>query len=120
MDDLELELLLIPAHMSDAEKEFRAWIKSCKGILATRNPLEVAELAILCGFDRETVYTTLSTFQDAMDGTHVDNRARFQLFNFTMAVERVQKMKEDMTRIKELDLSPLWRDLHAYQTGEVA
>ncbi len=117
MENNELELLLKPAPMSEAEKEFRAWIKECKAILADRNVYEVAEMAIMCGFDKGIVYRVLSTFKDAMDGTQIENRAAFQTWNFSRAVDEVQRMKEEMARPKKFDLMPLWRDLHANQTG---
>lgn len=117
MDD-RLKLLLTPVPMSDAEKELRQWIKENKEILLDRTPDEVAQMAILCGFDRGVVYSTLSTFQDALNNTHFDKRMMMHWIAWDGALADVRRLKDEQSRVKELDLMPLWKDLHAYQTGE--
>ena len=112
----EMQMLLTPIPMSEAEKEFRAWIKANKDLLVNRDAYEVAELAILVGFSRDTVYQTLSAFSDAMNGTHIESRARY----FPIMQEG---RREDARRryMKWKFLDPIWKDYIAnYVTGEAA
>jgi len=117
MDSREIELLLTPIPMSDDEKEFRQWLKSCQAILAGRKPDEIAQLAILADFKREVVYMVLSTFQDAMDGTHVDGRARMAVIEKTSYMERSDEEKKATDALHREGLrhrkflKPLWIDL---------
>ena len=108
----EMLALLEPAQTSAEEKELRAWLKQCRTTLADRNSLEVAAMAILCGFERTLVYAVVSCFRDAMAGTHVEKRAAFQTWHFEQAVKEVQEMKTG----KEMNLRPLWESVCNYQT----
>lgn len=117
MDMASAEALLRPVEMSPEEKDLRAWLKDCKDILADRAPTEIGELAILVGFDRSLVYKVLSYFCDAMNGTHIEGRVALKAYQFEAAVERVQSMDADLKRVPELDLMPLWKEVHTYQTG---
>jgi hypothetical protein len=109
----------LAAEVSPEEAELRNWLKSNRETLAGRDPFEVASLAITCGFDQDVVCRTLCNFQDAMAGSHLDNRVAFKAWLTDRAVEEVQKMRADLERVPELDLLPLWQELVAYTvTGE--
>ncbi len=116
----EIMDLMKPVPMSDEEKELRAWIKKCAraNLFGDRDPREIAYLALLNDFPRELVYSVLSCFRDAIEGSHVDSRAAFQFLHFSQAVATAHRMRDELTKPKELDLSPLWLDVTAYQTGE--
>ena len=104
--------------MTDAEKEFRAWIKLNKETLVDRTAHEIAQVAILSGFDAEIVFSVLSSIKDALGGTQVESRARMQMFRWDVAVEDFHRVQDEKNRIPELDLMPLWRSVHFYQTNE--
>lgn len=114
----DLEALLKPIPMTDAERELRAWIKLNKASLQDRSQAEVGYLAIECGFDQAVVFAVLSNFRDAMGGTQVESRARFALYGFNKACERVNEMKAKLAYVRELDLMPLWREVTYLQTND--
>ncbi len=116
------ELLFTVPKMSDEEVELRAWLKLNKATLLNRyDPFEVLQMARLNGFSEPLVYSVIVNFNDAMAGSHIDNRSRMNLYNLLSTIDRVQEMRAKLEYIKELDLKPLWQELYDNQiTGKVA
>lgn len=99
--------------MTPAEVAIRAWLKSNRETLRGRAPDEVAYLAVICGFDLDDVCATLSTFQDAMQSSHIDNRAAYAMWLFDKAIFDFAKCKKNLERVPELDLTHQWKELVA-------
>ncbi len=105
---------------SPEETALRDWLKANRERLAGHEPAEVAQLAVLCGFDLDVVCMTLVNFRDAMAGSHIDNRAALEAWRFDMTLEHIEETKREMAKVKELDLMPMWQELVAHTiTGEV-
>ena len=106
--------------LSPEETEIRAWLKLNRDkALAGLTPIEVANYAVRYGgFQMCDVIVTLSHFRDAIQGSHIDNRAALQSYLMDTAVEDFMKCRDALERPKELDLMPLWMDVYQYQTGE--
>lgn len=105
--------------LAPAETEIRAWLKKNRTTLLGRDASEVAHLAVLCGFDLSDVCMTLSNFEDAKRGSHIENRAAFQTWRLEMAIDDCNKLKKKLEP-RELDLMPLWADLVANTVTGVA
>lgn len=116
---LDLEALFAAPSYSPEEQEFRAWLKDCRDVLSDRQPDEVAYFAILNGFSRILVYSVLSYFKDAMMGTNIDSRIKFESFRLSCAIEETIRMRDNLTRNKELELMRLWEDVYHYQTNDL-
>jgi hypothetical protein len=101
------------ATFSPEEAEIRTWLKANRASLEGMDASEVAYLAVTCGFDIADVCMTLSTFRDAMQGSHIDNRAAFEAWRFDMAVLDFAKVRKNLERVPELDLSTQWKELVA-------
>lgn len=114
--DKELELLMQPMVIPENEKELRQWVKKCAGdgLFEGREPWEVAQLAIMNGFDRQVIYSVISCMEGDLMGGHIEKRSQLQFWRLTQAIELVQEMK----KVKELDLRPKWKALAEYYTGE--
>ena len=82
--------------LSPEETEIRAWVQGNREALTGRSVYEVAELAILCGFDKGAVYKTFSTFRHAMWGGCVENAAMTQEIVLEMTLDRIYAMREAM------------------------
>lgn len=120
--DMELKALLTTEYPeSEAEKEFRAWLKECREILAGRDVYEVARLAIMAGFEKSVVYSILSHFQDAMTGSCTDRRIRLQIFSNLSYLDNPKLLEGRGDWRRPIFIVPLWKDLAANtSTGEVA
>jgi len=105
--------------VSADEQELRDWLKKNRELLKDHSSDTVVYFALLNQFPRDLVYSVLSDFRDAMQGSHIENRAAMEAYRFEAAMEDVQRLRDAQTYIKELDLRPLWKDLHTYQTGIV-
>jgi hypothetical protein len=105
--------------LTPEEVEIRAWLKANRDTLAGRDATEVASLAVLCGFHIADVCFALSNFQDAMQGSHLENRLAFQAWRQEMAMAEFFKLRKKLEEPEELNLLPQWRELVAYSiTGE--
>jgi hypothetical protein len=105
--------------LSPAETEIRAWAQRNREALMGRSAYEVAELAILCGFDKEAVYRTFSTFRHAMWGGHIENAAMTQEMVLEMTLERIFEMREALENPERVWVAELWQDLVAqFEKGE--
>jgi len=113
MDDLANHPMMAAPTLGAGEAEIRAWLKANRKTLTDRTPDEVVHMAVLCGFDVDEACRAISNDKN---GAHLEPRAAFQVWRFEMAIEDLQRMKA----VKELDLMPLWKDVHEYQTGEAA
>lgn len=107
-----------PKPLTEEEQNLRNWVKECGPILKGRTSFEVAAMAVACGFNPDLAYSFFANFTDAMSGSCIDNRAAMHVFSVHQAINRVNKMKEELERIPELDLMPLWKELHFNQTGD--
>lgn len=100
--------------LSPEETEIRAWLKHNRAVLEDRSAGEVAELAVRCGFNIADVCATLSTFQDAMQGSHCDNRAAFQGWLLDRAILDAHDMRKKLEDSKKATLLPQWVRLVDY------
>lgn len=106
-------LKLIEPDFSPIEVQIRAWIKENRAHLKELNngelaPGEVAWWAVKCGFELEDVCRVLSDFTDAIQGSSIDNRAKFEVWRFEMVVHKRQPAI--------LDLTEQWKSLAAKST----
>lgn len=105
------------------EKEFRDWMKKNRDHFkeGDYSAEEVGYFAGMNGFDPVLIYRELSHFQDALNGSYIDNRAALKMFQFDGAVETFRKMSEDLiqkAKTKErrkLGIDALWRDVVRHQ-----
>lgn len=85
--------------------EFRSWLKLNRQHFrdGNYNREEVTELALIAGFSRLTIYKELSHFQDALQGSSFDNRAKFHIDHESTAIEMLRG---------KIDLKDQWRALY--------
>jgi len=101
---------------TDAEKEVREWLKinSAHFTADKWSQVEVAHMAMYLGFERNAVYTVLSFWDDAIQGSRFENRSAMQRWSLTCAAEEVTAIKGRMDYVKELDLKNQWQALTEY------
>lgn len=102
--------------MGPEETEIRAWLKANRKTLAGRDQYEVASMAVRCGFNIADVCMVLASFEDALRGSRVENRAAFHIWRVETAIEQFTQLKKQLDQPKKFDLSPLWKRLAAHTT----
>lgn len=108
------------APVREDEIELRAWLERCKEIFKDRNALEIGNLAVWVGFDRAIVYRVMSEFPYCLVGSSLDNVAALSMWAFENTVERINKIRDELKKVPELDLSEKWQRLVDYSvTGEI-
>lgn len=75
--------------MNFSEADFKTWFKQNKrGFLIGMGPNEIVFWAKFCYFDESMAIRVLSHFQDAMQGSNFDNRAKMLVDCEIMAINR--------------------------------
>lgn len=83
--------------------DFKAWLKRCKQFrTGGYTPDEIHYLARLAEFPEDVIYSVLTHFRDALEGSDVNNRANLQVALETKVIE---------TLSGKVDLSDQWFSL---------
>lgn len=73
------------------EQDFKQWLKSIRGtaFMQDADPYEIAALAHYVGFPHALTLPILSHFEDALQGSNFDNRAKLHIHCETKGIERL-------------------------------
>lgn len=104
------EMMFQEFYQSEAERELREWLKRNEERLKDESPAEVAYLAIFCGFDKDVVYSVVSSDQPRQRGQHPDSRAAQEAYRFESALEEVDRLK----KTDPFDLKDHWKEIIEY------
>lgn len=119
MTDENLFTRLTPgAVYTEDEKKVRDWVYKNREMFIRSGwtAWEVASLALKIEVaDVIAVYSILSHFQDALAGTHIENRQAMNELQFDLAIEDANRLKDKLARQPELDLGPQWQAVKHYQ-----